>query len=217
VLLWPRGASAAIRRAISDSFFAGGRYLDASVGCRVSGTPFVPKLQRDALAAGRRLDDAVRQFVAERGQTNLPTIQFADLASVAISLRLSADAIRALRGERGPGDAETGAERSQQAGVLEDAAAVSSWYTTVARVIVARQSVGDLTVTTESSNVRQLARAASRRGPESSTRESNVEFLMWVSLYVRDAKRHERDVVTQLTALASNPSGRRPGAGVGEA
>jgi uncharacterized membrane protein YccC len=216
VLLWPRGASNAIRRAISDSFLAGGRYLDASVGSTVTGAPLIPKLQRDALAAGRRLDDAVRQFVAERGQTNLPTIQFADLASVAISLRLSADAIRALRGERGPGDGSPAAEQAQVAGVLDDASSVCSWYETVARVIVSRHSVSELVVTSGSSSVRTLAHAAAHRDPDGSTRESNVEFLLWVSLYVRDAKRHERNVVTQLTALERNPSGRRPAAGEGE-
>ncbi len=69
LLLWPRGATAALGRAMAAAFVASSAYLGDAVD-RLTTTSRAVDTQPGALAAYRAyllLDDAFRQFVAERG------------------------------------------------------------------------------------------------------------------------------------------------------
>src|SRR5580693_4343077 len=73
VLFWPRGAAPALRRALAEAYADGAAYLASTVRFGMSrgdpSTP-VPAPAGDAAraaAASRRLDDAFRTYLAERG------------------------------------------------------------------------------------------------------------------------------------------------------
>ena len=73
LLFWPRGATAALVRALGDAYRASVTWLAAEVA-HVGDRPVGPAtdLRGDAVATGQRLDDAFRQFLTERGAKAVP-------------------------------------------------------------------------------------------------------------------------------------------------
>lgn len=96
VLLWPRGAGAALRRALADAYAEGARYLAASVefGLREPVEPLGEAAR--ATAAAQRLDDAFRGYLAESGSKPMPLADVTTLLSGVSGLRIAADAVLAL-------------------------------------------------------------------------------------------------------------------------
>ena len=98
VLLWPRGATASVTRAIDSARGIFGRYLQVAV-LRITRGAFeerrdeVATLSHNALAASRVIDDAVRQYLSESsGETDFraPVVRSFNRA---IRLRAAADLI----------------------------------------------------------------------------------------------------------------------------
>jgi uncharacterized membrane protein YccC len=74
VLLWPRGASAAVSKAIEDARSVGAKFLKEAVlrvtrGASEDATDRVIALSHQGLQASRTVDDAVRQYLSENGGT----------------------------------------------------------------------------------------------------------------------------------------------------
>ena len=98
LLLWPRGATASVTRAIDSSRALSARYLRAAVrritrGAYEERNDEVWTLSHDALAASRVIDDAVRQYLSESsGETDYraPIVRSFNRA---IRLRVAADLI----------------------------------------------------------------------------------------------------------------------------
>jgi uncharacterized membrane protein YccC len=69
LLFWPRGAAAALGRALSDAFVTSSGYLADAVDRLTTGGSVVDTspAQRTSHRAYMRLDDAFRQYLAERG------------------------------------------------------------------------------------------------------------------------------------------------------
>lgn len=72
VLLWPRGATASVSKAIDQARAVGAQFLNAAVlrvtrGASEAATDRVIALAHDTLTATRTLDDAVRQYLSETG------------------------------------------------------------------------------------------------------------------------------------------------------
>src|SRR6202035_6040488 len=117
VLFWPRGAAPALRQALARAYADGAGYLASTVRFGMSrgdpSTPAPPALAGDAAraaASSRRLDDAFRTFLAERGAKRFPLADVAGLVTGVAGLRLEADAVLDLwRGDDGPagGDGAT--------------------------------------------------------------------------------------------------------------
>ena len=86
LLFWPRGAAAALGRALSEAYADSARYLAAAVAfglaCCDNGTPWRPPPAGEATraaAASRRLDDAFRSYLAERGAKPVPLAEVTGL------------------------------------------------------------------------------------------------------------------------------------------
>jgi uncharacterized membrane protein YccC len=82
VLLWPRGAGAALTLALSDALASAARYLASAVD-RVTDALFrdgTDSARAESTAASERLNDAFRQYLAERGSK---ATHLAALSSVA--------------------------------------------------------------------------------------------------------------------------------------
>lgn len=68
VLLWPRGATAILRRSIGAAYVSAARYLDATITALLAdgeGSP-TDALAREALGSAQLLDTAVRDYLANR-------------------------------------------------------------------------------------------------------------------------------------------------------
>jgi uncharacterized membrane protein YgaE (UPF0421/DUF939 family) len=98
ILLWPRGATARVAKAIDDARAVGAKFLKAAVlrvtrGASETAADQVIALSHDALEASRTVDDAVRQYLSETGgKTDLraPVVRAANRA---IRLRAAAELI----------------------------------------------------------------------------------------------------------------------------
>ena len=114
VLLWPRGATGLLRRSIADGVEAGATYLAATVSYGLSrcdpDEPEVadPQKARDAAqAAARRLDDAFREYLSERGAKSVSLADVSVLIAGVTAIRTTADNIHVLWGSarrKGAGD-----------------------------------------------------------------------------------------------------------------
>jgi hypothetical protein len=98
VLLWPRGATAAVSKAIEEARTVGAAFLKAAVlrvtrGASEDATDRVLALSREALEASRTVDDAVRQYLSENGGTTDPRAPVVRTANRAIRLRAAAELI----------------------------------------------------------------------------------------------------------------------------
>ncbi|UWE09928.1 FUSC family protein [Actinacidiphila bryophytorum] len=134
LFFWPRGAAAAVGKAMAEAYAASADYLagavDYAVGCCTAGPePAAAPLAagRQAAAAARRLDDAFRSYLAERGPKPVPLAEMTTLVTGVIGLRLAADAVLGMWQRAGDvhSDAERAAARSE---LLSGADRISGWY-----------------------------------------------------------------------------------------
>jgi uncharacterized membrane protein YccC len=98
VLLWPRGATAAVSKAIEEARAVGAKFLKSAVqrvtrGASEDATDHVIALSHDALEASRTVDDAVRQYLSENGGTTDLRAPVVRAANRAIRLRAAAELI----------------------------------------------------------------------------------------------------------------------------
>ena len=98
LLFWPRGAMAALGRAIADAFVTSSGYLADAVDRLTSTARRVDTApgQRASHSAYLRLDDAFRQFLVERGAKVVPVDTVASLVTGSNRIRLAAFSLDAL-------------------------------------------------------------------------------------------------------------------------
>jgi hypothetical protein len=112
LLFWPRGAAAALGRALAEAYSDSASYVAAAVAyglshCQVPmpastqpqlagrmGPPHAEAAR--AAAASRRLDDTFRSYLAEGGSKPVPLAEVATLVTGVVGLRLAADAVLEL-------------------------------------------------------------------------------------------------------------------------
>ena len=104
VLLWPRGATAAVSSVISTALDVYSHYLQAAVLRVTRGISHqtVEKLSRDAVVISRTVDDAVRHYLSETGSgadLRTPVVRAANRAT---RLRVAADVIADITTLRPP-------------------------------------------------------------------------------------------------------------------
>ncbi|WP_037605966.1 FUSC family protein [Streptacidiphilus rugosus] len=137
LFFWPRGAAAAVDRNLAQAYTAGARYLSAAVDYALghcSATPdprpaaAEPEEQsREAAASARRLDDAFRSYLAERGAKPLSLADTTTLVTGVVGLRLAADAVVSLWRECGR--TRTKADQTEaHLAILRTADRVTDWY-----------------------------------------------------------------------------------------
>ena len=133
LLFWPRGAGAALRRALADAYVDSADYLASAVvfGMRrcdfsaaSSAAPAEDAVR--AAAASRRLDDTFRSYLAERGPKPVPLAEVTSLVSGVGGIRLAADAVLDLwQREDGSAVGDRSAARGE---LLRSSEVVKRWY-----------------------------------------------------------------------------------------
>ena len=101
VIMWPKGAAAALREAIAEHVRAARLLVDAAfavlLGLRDSAA--VEAAREDVLDVRRRADEAMAAYMGERGAKHVTPEAWGTLGRTPILMRLAADAVIAL--ERG--------------------------------------------------------------------------------------------------------------------
>ncbi len=133
ILFWPRGAAAQLRRTLADAYADSARYLEQAVEFSLfkhgMGDPPSQRHAGDfvaAAAAYRRLDDAFRTYLAERGAKPVPIAAVTNLVSGVTALRLAGTALLDLWHEPAPDGAEDPGNAHTE--VRSAAARVCAWY-----------------------------------------------------------------------------------------
>jgi uncharacterized membrane protein YccC len=133
LLLWPRGASATLRKALAEAYTESARYLDAAVAvgavrcdAAIARPVLAPAGQASrAAAAARRLDDTFRTYLAEQGAKPVPLAEMTALVTGVAALRLSADAVLDLWECDQAAEGDRSAARTQ---LQSRSAQVAAWY-----------------------------------------------------------------------------------------
>jgi hypothetical protein len=142
LLFWPRGAAAALGRALAEAFVANSAYLSDAVDRLVTSDREVDTgpAYRVAHRCYLRADDAFRQFLGERGSKTVPIETVSKLVSGANRIRLGAYTLASLPTltlEAGRPELESVAVAGA---VLRDAyAAGHRWYEGFAELLAGRR------------------------------------------------------------------------------
>ncbi|HSZ37197.1 MAG TPA: FUSC family protein [Acidimicrobiales bacterium] len=143
LLFWPRGATAALGRALSDSFVTSSAYLADAVNRLTMTSRFVDvgPNEREAYRAYLLLDDATRQFFAERGAKVVSIETVARLFTGSNRLRLAAYTLGTLRVEP-PADGlpEVEAIAVAEAVLRDSYAETHDWYQEFANLLADRRN-----------------------------------------------------------------------------
>jgi uncharacterized membrane protein YccC len=143
LLFWPRGATAALGRALSDAFLASCVYLADAVERLTNTSRFVDLVpaERESYRAYLLLDDAVRQFFTERGAKVVPVDTVARLFTGSNRLRLGAYTLGTLRVDP-PADGlgEVEAIAIAEAVLRDSYAETQRWYEEFADLLADRRS-----------------------------------------------------------------------------
>ncbi|MGW0995728.1 FUSC family protein [Streptomyces sp. NPDC002523] len=146
LFFWPRGASAAFSKALAEAYTDSARYLlaavDYAVSCSVLGPAAiqVPQERRQAAAAARRLDDAFRTYLAERGPKAVPLDEMTTLATGVVGLRLAADAVLELW-RRSPDRVLLEERAAAQKELITMAERILRWYRSLADALESSRPV----------------------------------------------------------------------------
>jgi hypothetical protein len=144
LLFWPRGAGAALRRALADAYVDSADYLASAVdfGMRrcdfsASSSSAPAEDAARAAAAARRLDDTFRNYLAERGAKPVPLAEVTSLVTGVGGLRLAADAVLDLwQREDGSSTGDRAAAREE---LLKSSEQVKVWYEDLASSLLDRR------------------------------------------------------------------------------
>lgn len=216
VLFWPRGAGAALGRAMGDAFAESGRYLLSAVTYAVTRCDSVVPTaaepgeeRREAAAAARRLDDAFREFLAEHGTKRLPLADVTVLLTGVAVLRLTADAILGLWShDDGSAAGERAAARAE---ILRGGVRLGDWYRQAARALSTGGEVPDLMPRDPAAEDR-LTDAVRRDLTGGDGRGTGTAIkLIWTADHLDVARRFQSAIVAPArAAAASQRLARRP-------
>jgi uncharacterized membrane protein YccC len=221
LLLWPRGATASLRFSIAEGIDKGVRYLQSSVAFGLTRcdaalvTSDVPNAaRRSAQEAARRLDDAFREFLAERGSKTVTLADVSILVAGVTAVRTTADSIQQLWAPRA---VATSADRAVVRAALTQAAeSVAQWYSELSGVIVGSQDTlpqpTDFTV-----SVRELVNTVRRDLSDEDGNATAAAFkIVWTDDYLRQLHEIEKRMIPVVQKIAaardgsSRSSRRRP-------
>lgn len=203
-LLWPRGAAGELRQSLADAARTAGDSLVAAVDALVttdeapesaglvrSGALLVTprtSVQNTAIAAAARLDDALRQYLTDRGHRPLPTRQATLFANAVIRVRLAAGAI--LAGSLHPGVRPLpDALRPVWRRLRLQAQDLDDWFAEWADDLAGS---GDGLTTAVPSRAERIVLSAVRRDPgvlDDPELSRPICALWWTALYLDDAAR----------------------------
>jgi uncharacterized membrane protein YccC len=205
VLFWPRGAGAALGKALSEAYADSARYLAGAVAYGLGRcddcVPTVPAPREEAVAAAaaaRRLDDTFRGYLTERGAKPIPLSEVTGLVTGVAGVRLAADAVLELW----DGDGSAGGDRSAARRELQSSAELmTGWYEHFAASLAGAESVPDPLPSDEVADGR-LVDAVGRdlRDPDGNATAAGVRVI-WTGDHL-DAVRRLQEILVEPARAA---------------
>ncbi|MFE5033351.1 FUSC family protein [Streptomyces sp. NPDC056683] len=190
VCLWPRGATAAVGRALAEAYTACAAYLQSVVEHRLGlpdeadkGAPSPTEEEWQAGAASRRLDDAFRTYLAERGAKPVSLAAMTTLVTGVARLRLMADALQHLWQRAGEPRLHTGSGPARRE-LVHAAESVTASYRVLAASIERRSPTVPLGGPAEDL---RLVESVYRDLLGSGDTRANVVRIVWTSKYLESA------------------------------
>jgi hypothetical protein len=213
VLFWPRGAAPALRQALAAAYADGAGYLASTVRFGMSrddpGAPALPAVAGDATraaAASRRLDDAFRTYLAERGTKRLPLADVAGLVTGVVGLRLEADAVLDLWRDDGQAGSDIAAARQE---ILSTAERVTGWYDDLATIVITGGELPRPVAQDEAADGR-LVRAVRRDLLGNDGRASATAVrVIWTGDHLDVVRRLQAAIISPVRATAGPPADGR--------
>lgn len=207
-LFWPRGAAAALRQALAEAYTESVAYLAASVAfglgrCDAAAHDLPePRAQSlRAAAAARRLDDAFRTYLGERGSKRRPLAEVSASVNGVAGVRLASDAILDLwRGQEAANADRAGAHRA-----LDDSIArLDDRYTRLAVRLLARETPPPPEPPAASARSR-LADAVERDlGDDHGNVTATAVRIVWTVDYLDVVRRLEAVIVGPVNTLGGD-------------
>jgi uncharacterized membrane protein YccC len=206
-LFWPRGAASALGRALAEAYSESAAYLQQAVAFAVARcdaqstvepTPRTEDLR--AAAAARRLDDAFRGFLAERGTKHLPLATVATLITGVAGLRLTADAVLDLwEREDGSSAGDRSAVRIE---LLAEAEVVAGWFDSMARALIDDCDVPDALPHDKLADLRLITAVRRDLGGEDGRGSASAVRMIWTADHLDAARRLQLNLVEPARAVA---------------
>lgn len=216
VLFWPRGAARALDRCLSEALSDSARYLDKAVDYGVSRCDSVHVVAaeptdeaRRATAASRRLDDAFRNYLAERGTKHLSLADATTVINAAVVLQLTADAVLDLWSTVGRG---ASGDRAQARHELRGAGdRMSAWFAQAAEALLGGQDPPQPAAVDRSAGTRLVA-ALGRDIDEGRERGAAAAVRMiWTAEHIDTARHLEQGVAGPVEKIFTVRSSHRGG------
>jgi uncharacterized membrane protein YccC len=194
LFFWPRGAAAAVNRALAEAFADCATYLLGAVEYGLSrcgeghgNLPAPTQEQGQVAAAARRLDDAFRSYLAERGAKPVPLAEMTTLVTGVVRVRLAADAVLALWRRAGEArlDPDGAGARLE---LLSAARSVTDWYHALAAGIDGRSVVPDPMGSNPASAARLVESVQTDLRNEAGEATANAVRIIWTGDYIESAR-----------------------------
>jgi uncharacterized membrane protein YccC len=201
ILFWPRGATGVFRQALTEGYAECAAYLWAVVE---SGTaPHASRVEAEAAAsraaaAARRLDDAFRGYLAERGHKRLSLAEVTSLLTGVAGLRLTAEAVSELWSGH---EVDRVDVPRAQLEVIVSTERVTNWYAAMAQAITGAGTVPralPLDGDADARLVEALDEDLASLATSDTSAQAHTVRLVWTSDHVDSARR--------LQALVELPS-----------
>lgn len=215
-LFWPRGAAAALRQALAEAYTESVTYLAAAVAfglgrCDTTAhdlaAPDLPEPRAQALraaAAARRLDDAFRTYLGERGSKRRPLAEVSASVNGVAGVRLASDAILGLwRGQEAARADREGAHRALDASL----ARLGDWYGRLAARLVEGAAPPPPEPADASARSRLAAAVANDLGDARGTVTATAVRIVWTGDYLDVVRRLEGLIVGPVDALGGDLAG----------
>jgi uncharacterized membrane protein YccC len=217
VLFWPRGAAPALRRALSEAYADGAGYLASTVRSGMSrGDPSTPELPAlaaladdaaRAAAASRRLDDAFRTFLAERGPKRFPLADMSGLVTGVAGLRLEADAVLDLwRGDDGQASDDLAAARQE---ILGTADRVTGWYDGLATTMITGGELPQPLADDKAADGRLVRDVRRDLLGDDERASATAVRMIWTSDHLDVVRRLQAGIISPARATVGQPAGGR--------
>jgi hypothetical protein len=160
-----------------------------------------------AAAASRRLDDAFRTYLAERGAKRLPLADVTGLVTGVAGLRLEADAVLDLwRAADGQADGDVAAARRE---ILGTAERVTGWYNGLATTVITGGELAQPLAHDKAADGR-LIRAVRRDLLANDGKASATAVRMiWTGDYLDVVRRLQAAIISPARATTTQPADGR--------
>jgi uncharacterized membrane protein YccC len=217
LVFWPRGASATLRYSIADALTESVDYLRATVAfalsCCDAETPPVQsplEARRSAQGAARRLDDAFREYLSERGSKSVSLADVSNLIAGVTAVRTTGDSIHNLWTTEGLGGSDD--RRVVREALTQGVESLSRWYAQLAEVMTGSRAALSAPVDFDVS-VQELVNTVRGDLSDESGHGTAAAFkIVWTDDYLRQLHRLQVRMLPVASKIAesSDRSTRRP-------